>query len=109
METKPALQPRAVSVADAAKALGIGATTCWRMISEGLITPVTIGGQEFKRYYFENPSYAVAGLGATYRWRSGRLNHAVTLDVGNVFEKLYFRTRKPGDPRSFLLGYRLKL
>ncbi len=71
--------------------------------------PVTIGGQEFKRYYFENPSYAVAGLGATYRWRSGRLNHAVTLDVGNVFEKLYFRTRKPGDPRSFLLGYRLKL
>jgi hypothetical protein len=33
----------------------------------------------------------------------------VTLDVGNVFEKLYFRTRMPGDPRSFLLGYRLKL
>jgi hypothetical protein len=37
------------------------------------------------------------------------LNHAVTLDVGNVLDKLYFRTRKPGDPRSFLLGYRLKL
>ena len=45
METKPALQPRTVSVTDAAKALGIGATTCWRMIGDGLITPVTIGGR----------------------------------------------------------------
>jgi outer membrane receptor protein involved in Fe transport len=71
--------------------------------------PVTIGGEQFKRYYFKNPSYSVVGLGVTYRWKSARLSQAVTLDVGNVLDELYFRTRKPGDPRSFLLGYRLKL
>lgn len=39
------VKPRAVSVADAAKAMGIGVTHAWRLIGEGVITPVKLGGR----------------------------------------------------------------
>lgn len=41
----PALLPRAVCVAEAAAAMGIGTTTAWRMIGEGLIDTVKLGGR----------------------------------------------------------------
>ena len=41
----PAIAPRAVSVADAAKALGIGVTHAWRLIGDGTIRPLKLGGR----------------------------------------------------------------
>ena len=45
MDTETAVKTRAVSVADAAKAMGIGVTHAWRLIGEGVITPVRLGGR----------------------------------------------------------------
>ena len=45
MDTDTAVKTRAVSVADAAKAMGIGVTHAWRLIGEGVITPVRLGGR----------------------------------------------------------------
>lgn len=39
------MKPMAVSVSDAAKAMGIGVTHAWRLISDGVITPVRLGGR----------------------------------------------------------------
>jgi outer membrane receptor protein involved in Fe transport len=70
---------------------------------------VTIGGQQVQQYYFRNHAYTVTGFGATYRWKAGRLNHAITLDVTNLFDKIYLQGAKPANPRGITLGYRLKL
>jgi excisionase family DNA binding protein len=45
MDIETAVKTRAVSVADAAKAMGIGVTHAWRLIGEGVITPVRLGGR----------------------------------------------------------------
>lgn len=45
MDKTTELKPRAVSVADAAKAMGIGVTHAWRLIGEGIITPVRLGSR----------------------------------------------------------------
>lgn len=39
------VQPRALSVDDAAKSLALGRTTVWRLIRAGKLRPVRLGGR----------------------------------------------------------------
>lgn len=42
---QPAIERRAVSVADAARALGLGVTSTWRLVGTGEIRALRIGGR----------------------------------------------------------------
>ena len=45
MENTPTIAPRTVSVATAAKALGIGVTSAWRLVCDGTVPSVKLGGR----------------------------------------------------------------
>jgi iron complex outermembrane recepter protein len=59
------------------------------------------------------PGYTLVDLGASYSWRmagSGRrLNHTVSLNLKNAFDKTYMQSgRRPGDLRGLYAGYTLR-
>jgi iron complex outermembrane recepter protein len=54
------------------------------------------------------PSFSKVDFGTRYQWRSGKLGHAVGLNVKNVFDREYIKSsRVYGDRRSYFVSYSL--
>lgn len=71
--------------------------------------PVTIGGVVYDTFYFKNDAIFLVNVGVGYRWKVGKTDQSVNLDVSNALEEKYLRGARASDPRSITLSYVLKL
>jgi outer membrane receptor protein involved in Fe transport len=55
------------------------------------------------------PSFSKVDFGTRYQWRSGKIGHAVGVNVKNVFDREYVKSsRAYGDRRSYFANYSLE-
>jgi outer membrane receptor protein involved in Fe transport len=71
--------------------------------------PLVVGGQTFERRLFATEPLWLFDAALAYRWTTHdkRYGHAARITTKNLFDKIYVRSRRAGDPRSIIFSYEI--